>query len=119
MTFDRQSALKAFAPKISPITVTEDDVTVDFFARELSAKQMLDLQLAQKKDNWNNEQFVVNMLAQVLCDEKGKPVFSTEDVEQLITWKFGAFNKLSTAVAKVVGLTPPTPAAEGVPSPNV
>lgn len=104
MTFDKHQLLKTFAPRVVPVTIDHDGKSVAVFARELSARQVFDLQALQRT-GIDSSQFGINLLAQALCDEDGKTVFSVTEVETLAEMQVGAFNKLATAVAQAAGLT--------------
>lgn len=104
MTFDKQASLRAFRPRVHAITVEHEGVKAEFFARQLSAGDMFDLQEKRTAEKWTNQDFSVHLLVAALCDEKGKPVYNKEEVEELVGWQYEAFNKLATRVADVVGL---------------
>jgi hypothetical protein len=104
MTFDKNLLLKTFAPKVVPIKVEFDGKTVDLFARELSARQVFELQAAQKKDGADAESFTSSLIAQTLCDENGKPVMTEAETRSLAEMQVKAYNKLAEAVAIAVGL---------------
>lgn len=106
MTFDKRLLLKTFAPRVVPIKVDYDGKVVDLFVRELSARQVFDLQAVQKKEGADNESFTTALVAQALCDEEGKPVFNLEEAKELSGMQVRAFNKMAEAIAVAVGLQP-------------
>jgi hypothetical protein len=116
--FDKKQLLEMYAPKVVSITVDHDGKKVDLFVRELSAKQVFDLQRVQK-NNPDHEMFSIQLVAQALCDEKGNLVLTEEDARELAGMKVGAFSKLSEAVAKGIGLEMPKPKTEGGEKGNV
>lgn len=116
MSFDKSVLFSMFRPKVVEITVEHEGNSLDCFVRELSAEQVFRLQEMQKRNEKeknadSNEQFTINMLAQALCDEEGKPIFKPEDAKKLKEMQVSAFNKLAQAVANSIGLS--TPKKEG------
>lgn len=113
MTFDKNLLLKTFAPRVVPIKVEYDGKVVELFARELSARQVFELQATQKeKGTVDNEAFTEALISQTLCDADGKPVLTKTEARSLAEMQVKAFNALAEAVAKAVGLNLPEVKAE-------
>src|SRR5512146_2819743 len=112
MAFDRKAFLKLFAPRVVQISVMHGDEEVKLYARELSTRQVFQLQEKQKREEKNSQDFMFGLIAQALCDENGEPVMSFEEAKELADMEVQAFNRLGTAVAKAVGLQGPEKADE-------
>lgn len=94
-----------FKPRIVPVKVEFDGQTADVYVRELSARQVFDLQrMSGKKEENNAERFSVKLVSEAICDEEGKRQYSEQDAAKLLGLRAPAFNALVDAVAKATGL---------------
>lgn len=102
----RDNILNAKVKKLHEVSITDPEWGVDtLYIKLMNGRERLAFQKEAQKMKGNDESLVIPfVLIHTVCDEEGKPIFSSDDSEAILNLNGTEVDKLFTASLKVNGL---------------
>jgi hypothetical protein len=93
----------AFKPTVKKCSIEDEGESADFYVRQPSGREMLQLAQQFKKDR-SAEENAKDLFSRFVVNEDGSAI-TREEVAAMMEWRFTAMQKASAEVQEKIGLT--------------